>query len=203
MEFDARGLACPLPLIETKKLLSSMKIGAKLIITVSDPIAIDNLSRFLLDLAVSYKTKLNDSSDTIITVTKNKEIIKRDTQIEMPDLVTKQISNGSVIVINSEFMGHGSDELGRVLMQMFINSLPEIDDIPKQIIFYNSGVTFVGYDSPVLESLKKMIDKGVAIQSCGACLDYFKLKDKLAIGEVSNMYSIIEFLYEAKKVITP
>ena len=97
-------------------------------------------------------------------------------------------------------MGRGEPELGQILVRGFFHTLGEIEPLPGTIIFFNSGVKLVAEGSPVLEDLAAMHDQGVEILACGTCLDYFGLKDRIAVGEVSNMYTIAETMLGAGRV---
>jgi selenium metabolism protein YedF len=114
----------------------------------------------------------------------------------------KSTKYSSVIFINSNVIGQGSDELGEALLKTFLNTLTESSDKPDKVIFMNSGVKMVTQDSPALESLKNLCEQGVEVLACGTCLDYFNLKDKVAVGRISNMYDILGSFLAADKVIT-
>jgi selenium metabolism protein YedF len=93
--------------------------------------------------------------------------------------------------------------LGTILIKAFINTLPETTATPKTIIFLNSGIFLALKDSPVLDSLIKLEQSGVEILTCGTCLDYYKKKEELGVGNISNMYDILERLSQAGNVIYP
>ncbi len=80
--------------------------------------------------------------------------------------------------------------------------LTEVEPYPKALLFLNSGVNLTVTDSPVIEHLRVLESKGVEILSCGTCLDYFNLKDKLGVGGVTNMYTIVETMNKAKNTIS-
>ena len=98
-------------------------------------------------------------------------------------------------------MGHGNEELGKILMKSFIFALTQLDDLPQTILFYNGGATLTTEGSQSLEDLKTLEAQGVEILTCGTCLDFYGLKDKLAVGQVSNMYTIVEKLNNADNII--
>lgn len=112
-------------------------------------------------------------------------------------------NSGHIISISSDKMGSGSDELGEILMKGFINTIVKTDPLPQKIIFYNAGALLVTKDSPVLETLKELENSGIEILVCGTCADYFNVKDKVAVGSISNMPTILESLTSAPKVVTP
>lgn len=109
----------------------------------------------------------------------------------------------SIVVVSSAAMGTGNDELGKVLMKGFIYALSQLDTLPEKILFYNGGVTLTTEGSDSLEDLKEMEAQGVKIYSCGTCLNYYGLSEKLKVGEVTNMYSIVEAMAGASKIIRP
>ena len=90
-----------------------------------------------------------------------------------------------------------------VLMKSFIFAVTQLDELPEKMVFYNGGAKLTVEDSPVLEDLKSLAEQGVEIMTCGTCLDYYGIKDKLAVGTVTNMYSIVETMQNAGRVIRP
>lgn len=100
-------------------------------------------------------------------------------------------------------MGRGNDELGEVLMRNFIFTLSEVTPLPHKILCVNSGVKLTCNGSKVLEALQQLEQQGVEIASCGLCLEFFDLKEQLAVGVVSNMLETIEAMNEADKIIQP
>jgi selenium metabolism protein YedF len=111
-------------------------------------------------------------------------------------------AKGTVVIINGESMGRGSDELGKRLVGNFLRTLAGLEAKPDAIIFYNAGVRLLAKDSPCLDGLKALDDAGVDLLACVTCLDFYGLQDKLALGQVSNMREIAQRLMTAGKVIT-
>ena len=112
-------------------------------------------------------------------------------------------AGSKVVVLSSEFMGAGDDELGATLMKAFVFALTQQDELPAAILAYNGGVHLTVEGSPVLDDLKKLAEAGVEIFSCGTCLNHFGIADKLAVGEVTNMYVIVQKQLEAGVVVRP
>jgi selenium metabolism protein YedF len=104
-------------------------------------------------------------------------------------------------VVSTDKLGEGNDDLGTILMKGYLYTLSENDIIPKELIFLNGGVKLTVKESEVLESLKTLEKRGVKILSCGTCLDFYGIKEELAIGEISNMYTIVESMNTSSKVI--
>ena len=112
-----------------------------------------------------------------------------------------KINQEQVLVISSEVMGHGNDELGSILIRSFLHILSEADNLPETIVIYNTGVKLVAEESVVLDDLIDLQKTGVKILVCGTCLGYFDLIEKIAVGEISNMYDITNSMLQAQKVI--
>ncbi|MGL4368747.1 MAG: sulfurtransferase-like selenium metabolism protein YedF, partial [Spirochaetota bacterium] len=114
-----------------------------------------------------------------------------------------EAGGASCIVLSANYMGRGDEDLGKLLIQGFVNIINEMSPLPETIICYNSGVKLAAEDSSVLASLKALQNSGVDIIVCGTCADYFKIKDKIAAGRISNMYEILEKMAAAGKIINP
>lgn len=114
----------------------------------------------------------------------------------------KMIKKGTVIFVNSDKIGHGDEKLGEVLIKTFFYTLTETDTKPETIIFMNNGVKIPVENLEVITHLKKLEEDGVKLLICGTCLDYFKIKDQVKVGIVSNMYEIVENFLSAENVIT-
>ena len=192
---DCRGLSCPQPVIETKKTLESMKDGIIEVI-VDNVAAKENVSRFARSQGCQVESA-EKGGNFNLKITKGD--VRTDAGISEGSALKKQV----VLLITSDQIGMGSEELGRVLMKTFINTLIETTPRPETIIFMNSGVKLAIEGSPVLESLDKLEKAGVNLLVCGTCLNYFEVKDKLKAGKVSNMYEIVEHMMGAEKVIAP
>ena len=127
-----------------------------------------------------------------------------DAAAEEPELTCIPDQRGSLVVaVDTDAMGRGSEELGRTLMKGFLFAVGQLPELPKTILFYNGGARLTTEGSDSLEDLKKMEAQGVEILTCGTCLNFYGLTDKLAVGSVTNMYTIVEKLAGAGKVIKP
>lgn len=189
-EIDARGLKCPQPVIVTKKALEEIQEG-QVISIVDNVTAKENVSRLASSLNLEYNIDERDGC-YYITINKIKDNNKES---------INENKNDIVIVIVSDKLGSGDDELGEVLMKSYTYALTEISPLPKTIIFLNGGVKLTTEGSPVLDNINKLSEAGVEVISCGTCLDFYGLKEKLKVGIIGNMYSIIEKMHEGGKVI--
>lgn len=200
-EFNAKGMACPLPVVQTKKLLAEYDVVET---TVDNFVATENLTKLAEQLNYDIDVKKISDEEYIVTISNSvtdkensvKEVTEEKTQ------VIKAQDDSYIVVVNKQIMGHGSEELGKKLMKAFLYTLTEQEVLPKKIIFYNGGVLLADKNqSHVLEELKVLQENGVEIMSCGACIDYYKVD--LAIGSTSNMYFIVEEMRAADRVVRP
>jgi selenium metabolism protein YedF len=193
-EVDARGQACPRPVIMTKKELE--KIGEGIVTTIVDnEVAKDNVSKLANSLGYEYRVDKKSDKEYYIHITKGE--VTEGANVCIPDTFKDM-----TIAFASDTMGKGSEELGKILIKSFIYTLTEATPYPSTLIFYNGGVHLTCEGSEVLEDLKKLEEEGVEIISCGTCLDFFKIKDKLKVGEISNMYTIYEKLKNPMNTVT-
>ena len=200
-EFNAKGMACPLPVVQTKKLLAEYDVVET---TVDNFIATENLTKLAEQLNYDIDVKKISDEEYIVTISnpaKDKGIPGKEVTEEKTQVIKAQ-DDSYIVVVNKQIMGHGSEELGKKLMKAFLYTLTEQEVLPKKIIFYNGGVLLADKNqSHVLEELKVLQENGVEIMSCGACIDYYKVD--LAIGSTSNMYFIVEEMRAADRVVRP
>ncbi len=196
---DALGKQCPIPVVLTKKAAEALTEPAVLETHVDNATAVENLSRFAAGKNFKYTTA--QLAEDHFTVTIEAEAVSAE---ESGEACCASFGNGDLVVaITSDVMGSGNDELGAVLIKGFVFALTQLPKLPAAVICYNGGVKLTAEGSPCLEDLKKMEEQGVEILSCGTCLNYYGLGDKLAVGSVTNMYSIVEKLANASSVIRP
>lgn len=187
---DAMGKICPVPVIMTKKALRENAGTDDLLIKVDNEIATQNLSKLATQMKIKSEVKTISSSEYEVTFFA-KGVCETCEEMENPIAAG---DNGYVVVISSEHMGTGDDNFGTTLLGNFIYSLSEQDELPKKIIFYNSGVRIPTLHEKSINDLKAMEKFGTEILSCGLCLDFYKLKDKLQVGGITNMYRITEIM---------
>ncbi len=112
-------------------------------------------------------------------------------------------ATGIVLFIASEVLGRGDNQqLGSLLMQSFLHTMGGLTSRPETIILINNGVKLVANDSLVIGELRQLESKGIEILACGTCLSRLQLLDKVAVGQVSNMYTIADTLLRAEKVVS-
>ena len=191
---DALGDKCPIPVVKAKQALATMDEGT-LEILVDNETSVTNLKNFA-------KSKNCEATSSKLGDAKFSVKIVKEAGSEPEEVVTGGAGIGPrVVVVPSRYMGHGDDELGDVLIKAFIFPLTQQDTLPDCILFYNGGVKLTIEGSPVLEDIQKLADAGVEIFSCGTCLMHYGLEDKLAVGEATNMYVIVEKQLQAGVVV--
>ena len=196
---DATGMACPMPVIMAKKEIEANHDS--FIITVDNAIAVENLKK--LAVSQSYDAVVSGSGERfeVRFITDGREIPETE-MIVLPDSSATIWGTGKwVVFMGKDYIGEGDYELGSALVKMFFYTLSQADDVPESILFMNSGVKLPTLDEQVVSHLQALEDRGVEILVCGTCLDYYKLKGDLKLGEISNMYDITEKMFAASKVI--
>jgi len=186
---DCRNLSCPAPVINVKKALQE---HAEIRVLLDDGAPRENVTRFSRNRGCRV-TEVRDGSGWVLTITGAVEALR-----PVPGAVSQ---GGRVVMITSDRFGDGPEELGRLLMKNFIHSLLETGELPSRMLFLNSGVFLTCEGSDVLEALGKLHGMGVEIFSCGLCLDFFKIKEKLRAGATTNMLAIAEYLLSAGLVV--
>lgn len=193
-EVDARGKACPKPVIMTKKALDEIESGVVITI-VDNEVAKENVCKLAKSMNYNFEVEKTKDKDFLIYITKGDVVEAENNTCQL------NIFKDMTIVFGSDKMGEGSDELGKILMKGYIYTLTESIPYPSTLLFLNSGVKLTTEGSEVIDDLKKLEEQGVEILSCGTCLDFYNLNDKLKVGEVTNMYTIVEEMKNATNTI--
>ena len=197
---DCTGLPCPQPVLRTKETLEQ---GATLIdVLVDNEASRNNVVRYAQNQGHQVEaTALLQGHFSITIAVAASQTVNQPDQHEIRCEIPEKLR--LVYVISSDSMGRGDDELGWALLQTYIQTIKDIQPLPEKIIFYNSGVKQVTTESGALEALKHLQDQGVEILACGTCLDFFKLKSAIKVGQISNMYDIMNSMTSADKIVSP
>lgn len=194
---DARGLACPQPVIMTRQ---AMQEGVQRITVIVDSeTAVANVTRMAQKAGWQVAQERLDNEVHLYLAAPAEAVPQPQ---EAPTQAAVPSAGPIVLLVKSNRMGHGDDQLGEILIRGFFHTLTEMEDVPAVIIFLNSGVKLTTEGSPVLDDLRALEERGVEILSCGTCLNHFGLTEALQVGAVSNMYSIVETLLSAGKVLS-
>lgn len=196
---DARGKICPQPVIMTKKEADAGE--SEITVIVDNETSRENVLKFGSKL--QYKTSVEEKKDGTYIYLAKEALNACDlaTNKAVEDSLNKINKEKKGYVIGSDKLGKGSDDLGKILMKSFIYTLSETTPYPSFLIFLNSGVKLTAAGSDSLDDLKKMESAGVKIVSCGTCLDFFEIKDKLEVGKISNMYDIVETIADSDNAV--
>jgi selenium metabolism protein YedF len=186
VKIDARGLNCPQPVIMTKRAMDENSTE-EIVTLVNNAAALENVCKLAQSQGYTFSVAKNGEESTI---TMNK------TGCDIPE---QTLNRELAILVKSNLFGSGNDELGAILMKSFMYALTEMGSIISHIILMNGGVRLTTEGSPVLEHLQALEEAGVEILSCGTCLDYLQLKEKLKVGQITNMYTALETLAGAGK----
>lgn len=194
-QINAIGDACPLPVIKTKKGLAEMDQG-QLEILVDNETAVQNIRRFAASQGCQFDVSQQDGIFHIM-------LLKGAAQSGDSSANSEAVAVKTVVVLSSETMGAGDDELGRILMKGFVFTLTQLDTLPDVILLYNTGAKLAVKGSGSLADLIALEKAGVVVLTCGTCLNHFGITEQLGVGEVTNMYRIVEEMRDAGRIIRP
>ena len=197
---DARGKACPMPVVLAKQALESG--GTELTVLVDNAVAVENLRR----LAASRQLQVQvtqQGGDFAVCFGAAEAAAPEQTPAPSPQTVCGPVGCGVSVFIGKAWVGDGDETLGRNLMKMFLYTLAQSDQLPASVLFMNSGVQLPTQgEEQVIESIRTLVQRGCEVLVCGTCLNYYGLSEQLQVGTVSNMYEIVERMQQAAKVIT-
>lgn len=185
---DMRGKPCPIPVIEAKKALRAAAPGESVSLLLDDDVARQNLGKLAEGLGHAFQFERRPDGCILATIL-------------VGDAGKPAAAAGPVVAVGRETMGSGDEALGKALMKSFLYSLTELEPPPERILFFNGGVRLTTEGSNALADLERLAAKGVAIDSCGACLNFHNLTDKLKVGGVTNMFSIVSAMAGTGRLI--
>lgn len=207
---DCRGLACPKPVLETKEAIEAVPEGEEitLVVIVDNEAARGNVTRFAESQGCEVKVIAEPDGEYKLFIRRGKGYKKTPVDISCPAQGTQIPRNtlgerSEAVVFKSDTMGHGDHDLGRTLVDAFCHTLLELKPPPGVMVFYNRGVYLATSGSVVLDALKEFESRGTRILVCGTCLRHYGIEDSLEVGEVSNMFEILESLRSVDRVLTP
>lgn len=198
---NAMGDQCPIPVIKTKKAMQALTGPEIIEVLVDNEIAVQNVTKMASSNGGTVTSAKLGDKEYKVTISMQGAIAAEETASQ--ETCIPDARGNLIVVMASDRMGEGNDELGKVLAKSFIFAVTQLEELPKTMLFYNGGATLTCEGSECLEDLKSLEAQGVEIQTCGTCLDYYGLKEKLAVGSVTNMYSIVETMAGAAKILRP
>jgi len=194
VKVNARGLDCPQPVVLSKKALSEVE-GGEVIVSVDDEVARDNVKRMAEN--EGYTVKVEGAEDGF-ELRISKPVVSK-VQEGLP-VQKKVVEDTLAYLFESDFIG-SNRELGKVLVNGFLNAIPSLPERKSTIILISNGVKLATTGSYVLDTLSHLVQSGFEILICGTCLDFFKIRDKVQVGTISNALEIMERLTGAGKVV--
>ena len=199
---DCKGMACPLPVVNAKKASEELRSGDVLTVLVDNEIAVQNLSRFAEHKGFGVWAEKKGDKEYAVIMTISGAAAEEPREEEIACAVDSR-RKGMLVVLSANTMGSGDPKLGTSLMKAFVFALTKQDQLPDTILCYNTGASLTCEGADTLEDLKLLESEGVTVLTCGTCLDFYGLKEKLAVGGVTNMYDIVERMEGADKIIKP
>ena len=201
MLLDAFGKQCPMPLVMAKKALDEGEHDVQ--IKVDNDTAVTNLSRLATQRGLGFAVEEIEGGFLVKFAVDGAAAVPAPVVPAARPVASASAAAGYAVFIGKDHVGEGDPQLGRNLMKMAIYTLSESDDAPASLLFMNSGVKLVAGEEPqVVESCRKLIERGCEVLVCGTCLNFYGLTEKLEVGDVSNMYDILGKMQKASKVIT-
>lgn len=199
---NAVGEQCPIPVVKATRALRAMTEPGVLEVHVDNEIAVQNLTRMAAGHGFVSRWEKKGEREYAVTVEVTAPVGGQ--VLEEPELVCTPAGGGGLLIaVDTDTMGRGSEELGRTLMKGFLFAVTQLPRLPETMLFYNGGAKLTVEGSDSLEDLKKLEEQGVEILTCGTCLNFYGLTEKLAVGSATNMYAIVEKLAGASKVVKP
>lgn len=208
------GEACPVPVIMTKRALAENSEGP-LEVLVDNNGAVQNVSRFADSVGYGVDVFKEEGVFHIILRKgtgegqKSAPVLSAEMQTSEIDTVAPvaetRVTNAgkTVALLSSDMMGTGEDALGRTLMKSFVFALTQLDELPDTVLLYNAGAKLSTAGAETVGDLQKLEQAGVTVMTCGACLKYFDIEEQLAVGQITNMYSIVEEMRNAGCILRP
>jgi len=194
---DARGLACPEPVVLARKAMLTPGCQ-RVLVRVNDEAAIENIQR--MATTQGWLVQIDRQAGETVLVLQSSTA---SATAALPEAPPKPLASGLAVLVASDAVGAGDDQLGRLLMRAFIKTLGELDPLPEVVLFMNAGVRLTTEQPTVIDDLRKLEARGVRVFSCGTCLDYYHLLDALQVGAKSNMFEIVSLMAGATKVLRP
>ena len=200
---DAKGQLCPAPLVLAKRALKETRDGDSFQLLIDNLTSYNNVSRFLKDNNTGFQTTQSDGVWTLTISKSTSKLAHPDVNEYCKEEVAHFHKGNFVIVISSDKMGDGDDDLGHLLMSNFIKAVKDLDKLPMKMLFYNKGVTLVTKNSPLIDHLTDLEKMGIELLLCATCVNHYGLNDIVGAGTLSNMYTIAEVMASAGNIVRP
>ncbi len=208
MYLDCKKKPCPQPVVLSLKALKELSAGDVLEVEVDNQAAVENLKRMATEKKCTVTVTEKDGA-FLLTLTPEGTAAESGIPAEQeaksycsPESLA-QPAGPFVVAVGTNEMGQGDPQLGKVLIKGYLYALAQLPDelLPKVMLFFNGGAKLTIEDSESLADIKALAERGVEIRTCGTCLDFYGIKEKLAVGIVTNMYDICETMAKAGKCV--
>ncbi|MDR3342907.1 MAG: sulfurtransferase-like selenium metabolism protein YedF [Treponema sp.] len=202
---DMQGQPCPIPVVKAKEVLAEQETSG-VVVLVDNIVAVQNLEKMAKGTGCGFSYVEDGASRYKVTIVKGagSNQVFNEPQDKLPEapLATEGGKKGPVVLITSDSMGRGAEDLGKLLIKGFIFSLAQLNPLPEAVIFLNGGARLTTEGANTVPDLKTLAEKGTGIYTCGTCANYYKLTESLAVGSIVDMMNIVKRLSEASSVIT-
>ncbi|MBF8435616.1 sulfurtransferase-like selenium metabolism protein YedF [Halanaerobiaceae bacterium Z-7014] len=186
-KIDCSGLDCPEPVVKAKKALEE---NNKITIIVDNEVAANNVSRMAIKQGYQVdETRISDQEYELLIYGKSNQEAKTTT-----NNISAINKNTEVMLITTDRLGEGPEELGELLMNGLLKTIADLKNRPDTLILMNNGVKLATTNLETAKILEKLLAEGLELKVCGTCLEFLELKDDLKVGQISNMYEILELI---------
>ncbi len=212
-QVDLRGLICPEPVLRTKRLLDDASID-KVEALVDGEVNVNNLNRLARSLKMQFASAPRDEN-FVVTIERRKSATDAGSAaaptsghahadpVSMKASSTSQTQVGNVVFLGKDKFGDGDAEFSTTLLNMFLQTMFESGQRPRALLMANTGVRLMTPDSPALKVLNDFKEAGCDVLACGLCVEFYGLKGKIPVEQITNMFAICEYMFAADKVISP
>lgn len=211
-QVDLRGLICPEPVLRTKKILDDASIETVEAI-VDGEVNVNNLNRLARSLKMQFASASKDDN-FVVTIDRKKSAADAGSAATTADhghvdpasmkaSSTAQSEVGNVVFLGKDKFGDGDPEFSTTLLNMFLQTMFESGQRPRALLMANTGVKLMSPDSPALKVLNDFKEAGCDVLACGLCVEFYGLKGKIPVEQITNMFAICEYIFAADKVISP
>ncbi len=206
---DLRGLTCPEPVLRTKQLIDDATVTC-IEVLVDDEVNVQNLSRLAGSQNLSILKEQAENHFKVVLERGNQEQSHQHVQTKSAVKAKSNLENstGTVIFISRDTFGEGdhserAHDFSAHLLNLFLQTICQSGHEPRAILMVNGGVKLMDPDGPYIKVLNDLRDKGIEVLACGLCLDFYGLKEKVQVEQVTNMFAICEYLFSADRIISP
>ena len=190
---DARRLACPAPVVKARQAIAALpEAGGLVQVLVDNPLAAENLAR--MSAAAGYGTARTDRGDGSYAVT-----ITVGEGVRGAASVPQSVG-GLVVAVGGDSMGRGAPALGEILVKGFLYTLSQLEQVPRALLLFNSGAKLAARGANTVPDITALSERGTRVLVCGTCVNYYELE--LGVGEIANMYELVEEMQRAERVVT-